>query len=76
MTPLVLGRTLINTDEVLGTYNGHLMSQSEQLKLQRSTPTKAEGEQRSEGGMICDHADLPLPFDPVDWRNWEEHSKQ
>ena len=57
MTPLVLGRTLINTDEVLGTYNGHLMSQSEQLKLQRSTPTKAEGEQRSEGGMICDHAD-------------------
>jgi hypothetical protein len=37
--------------------DGHLMSQSEQLKLQRSAATKAEGEQRSEGGKICDHAD-------------------
>jgi hypothetical protein len=33
------------------------MSQSEQLNLQRSAATKAEGEQRSEGGKICDHAD-------------------
>src|SRR5664280_3253025 len=37
--------------------DGHLMSQSEQLKLQRSAATKAEGEQRSECGKICDHAD-------------------
>ena len=36
--------------------DGHLMSQSEQLKLQRSAATKAEGEQRSEGGKIRDHA--------------------
>jgi len=33
------------------------MSQSEQLNLQRSAATKAEGEQRSEGAKICDHAD-------------------
>jgi len=33
------------------------MSQSEQLKLQRSAATKAKREQRSEGGKICDHAD-------------------
>jgi hypothetical protein len=33
------------------------MSQSEQLKLQPSAATKAEGEQRSEGGKICDHAE-------------------
>src|ERR1017187_2149329 len=37
--------------------DGHLMSQSEQLKLQRSAATKAKREQRSEGGKICDHAD-------------------
>src|SRR5450759_4027166 len=36
--------------------DGHLMSQSEQLKLQRSAATKAEGEQRSEGGKIRNHA--------------------
>ncbi len=33
------------------------MSQSEQLKLQRSAATKAKGEQGNEGGKICDHAD-------------------
>src|SRR5674476_238252 len=37
--------------------DGHLMSQSEQLKLQRSAATKAKREQRSEGGKICDYAD-------------------
>jgi hypothetical protein len=37
--------------------DGYLMSQSEQLKLQRSAATKAEGEQRSDGGKIRDHAD-------------------
>ncbi len=33
------------------------MSQGDELKLQRGAATKAEGEQRSEGGKICDHAD-------------------
>src|SRR5674476_603984 len=37
--------------------DGHLMSQSEQLKLQRSAATKAKREQRSEVEKICDHAD-------------------
>ena len=41
----------------LTSQDGHLMSQSEQLNLQRSATTKAEGEQRSENGKICDHAD-------------------
>src|ERR1019366_10051288 len=37
--------------------DGHLMSQGDELKLQRGAATKAEREQRSEGGKICDHAD-------------------
>ncbi len=33
------------------------MSQGEQLKLQRSAATEAEGEQGNKGGKNCDHAD-------------------
>ena len=36
--------------------DGHLMSQGDELKLQRGAAAKAEGEQRSEGGKNCDHA--------------------
>jgi hypothetical protein len=43
-------------DGVFGTDNGHLMSQGDKLKFQACAATKAEGEQRNEGGKNRTHA--------------------
>ena len=41
---------------MLPSQHGHLMPKGDELKFQVGAATKAEGEQRNEGGKNCDHA--------------------